>query len=538
MQKIQAILERIAEGATIIDLHKEELSDADVKDIATALKVNHTLTKLDLQHNKISDAGAKDIAMALKDNHTLTELDLKFNKISSAGAKDFAMALKDNHTLRELYLTYNKISDIGAKDIAMTLKVNRTLTKLSLVHNQISDVGAKDIAIMLKDNDTLTVLKLTSNEITDAGAREIARALKYNHTMMILNIDNNEISDAGATDIAIALKDNYSLKELNLSSNQIGDAFAKEIARALKENLIMTGLYLSDNKISDAGGKELASALKDNHTLTELFLSRNNISDEVAKDIRNLISRNTAYREKQTEALKYRDTASALLKSPEIDEECLSSLNEALDMADQITEDLQNTGYNQAAALSRQVNTLRAIAHLRTGEIRAGLDLYVTKLQPQPAEAVSLVIADLILDEQPLPDENANRTLILMCLRGTTQYSTIQYNALQKLREIDKFTPSQPLATLLGVDKIVSVLDVSKPDEKMQEFETCIFYEDLVLSHMNPPVHKVFKGEIPSCVELSNEFELKKKGLLDSLKLAYPETPSEDHPASLIPPRY
>jgi hypothetical protein len=91
---------------------------------------------------------------------------------------------------------------------------------------------------------------------------------------------------------------------------------------------------------------------------------------------------------------------------------------------------------------------------------------------------------------------------------------------------------------LLGVDKIVNVLDVSKPDEKMQETETFIFYQDLVLSPMNPPVHKVFNGEIPHCVELNHQFELQKKALLESMKLAYPETSSENLPVSSTPSRY
>jgi Ran GTPase-activating protein (RanGAP) involved in mRNA processing and transport len=482
MQKIQAILQRMAEGETDLDLANRGLSDADVKDIAMTLIDNHTLTVLDLSGNEISAAGANDITIALKDNHTLTELYLSENQISDAGAQDIARALKDNHSLTVLDLNGNKISAAGAKDIAMALKDNHTLTELYLSENQISEAGAKDIAMALKNNHTLTRLVLGINKIRAAGAKDLARALKDNNTL--------------------------------------------------------TELYLQDNQISDAGAQDIARALKDNHTLMVLDLSDNNISAAGAEDIKSFLSRNTTYQEKYSEALKYRDIASALLKSPEIDVACLSSLNEALDMADKITEDLQNTGYNQAAVLSCQVNALRASAHLQTGNIRAGLDLYVNKLQPQPAEAVSLAIADLILDEQTLPDENANRALILMCLRGTTQYSAMQFNALQKLRGIDKFTSSQPLTTLLGVDKIVSVLDVSKPEEKMQETETCIFYEDLVLSPLNPPVHKVFKGDIPPCVELSHQFEVQKKALLDSLKLAYPENPREDEPTSSTPFRY
>jgi hypothetical protein len=428
MQKTQAILQRIAEGEISLDLYNRGLTDADVKEIAMALKNNHSLTELVLSSNKISDAGVKDIAMALKDNHSLTTLFLYNNEISDPGAKDLALALKDNHTL----------------------------TRLDLSKNAITDAGAKDIARALKDNHPLTRLDLGDNEISDAGAYDLIKALRYNHT----------------------------LTELGLSPNKISNGRAEDITEDLLESLT---------------------------------------------------SRNKAYRKKHTEALHYHDIASTLLNSHEIDEACLSSLNEVLDNADKIIEDLHYTGYNQAQALSRDVDALRALAHLRTGNIGAGLDLYINKLQPQPPEAVSIAIANLILDEQPLPDQNANRKLILMCLRGTTQCQALQYNALQKLRGIDKFLASQPFAILLGVDKIVSVLDVSKANEKKEEIETCIFYEDLVLSPQNPPVHKVFKGEIPPRVELRNQFELEKKALLDSLKLAYPEIPSENLPTSSRP---
>jgi Ran GTPase-activating protein (RanGAP) involved in mRNA processing and transport len=566
MQKIQDILQGIAEGETNLDLVFIGLSDAGAKDIAMALKNNHTLTRLNLNYNKISDAGAKDIAMALKDNHTLTTLILSRNNISAAGAKDIAMALKDNrtltrldlsrnqisdagaqdiartlkdnHTLRQLSLTNNKISEAGAKDIARALKDNNTLLLLDLRYNTISAAGAKDIAMVLIDNHTLTELNLGGNKISDAGAKEIARELKDNRTLTTLKLGINKITNAGAQDIAIALKANHTLTTLSLGGNQITDAGALDFAMALKDNHTLTTLSLAQNQISEAGAKDIALALKDNHTLTVLDLAYNRISKVGSVVIKRFLSRNKTYREKHTAALKCCDIASARLNSPEINEASLSDLNEALDMADAISEDLENTGYNKAPILSREVNVVRALAHLRTGNIGAGLDLYINKLQPQPAEAVSLAIADLILDEQPLPDASTNRALILMCLRGTTLYSAIQFNALQKLRGIDKFTSSQPLATLLGVDKIVSVLDVSRPDEKMQETETCIFYEDLVLSPLNPSVHKVFKGEIPPCVELSHQFEVQKKALLERLQLAYPENASEDQLAASTPSRY
>jgi hypothetical protein len=479
MQKIHAVLQRMAEGVIDLDLSHEGLSEANVKDLARALKHNHSLTGLNLGGNEISDDGAKDIAMALQINHTLTTLYLSDNQIRHAGAKDIAMALIDTHTLARLDVGANPISDAGAKDIAMALQDNHSLTILDLCENQISDAGTTDLAMALKVNHTLAELYLGVNETSDGGAKDIAIALKYNHTLRALGLDRNHISDTGA--------------------------------------------------------KDIATALKDNHTLTTLHLFGNEISDAVTADIKSFISRNNTYREKHTEALKYRDSASTLLNSPEIDQACLEALNEALDKADTIIEDLHHTGYNQAGSLSREVDALRALAHLRTGNISAGLDLYINKLQPQPAEAVSLAIATLILDEQPLAEPNANRRLILMCLRGTTQCSAIQYNVFQKLRGIDKFTSSQPLAQLLQVDKIVSVLDVSQPNDTQESCETCIFYEDLVLSPTKPTVHKVFTGEIPESAELSQQFEVEKTALLERLQLAYPEARSEELPASSSP---
>jgi hypothetical protein len=423
MQKIQAILQRMAEGVTALDLSRCQLSEADVQAISRALKDNRTLTALDLSDNAISDASAKDIAMALKNNHTLKSLNLSGNQISDTGATNIAIALKDNHTLRWLPLAYNKISDAGATNIAIALKDNQTLSRLSLYGNQISDAGAKYFVMTLKDNRTLTAL--------DFGFSPISKA--------------------------------------------------------------------------------------------------------VQADINSFNSRNNTYQQKHIEALKYRDRARFLLTCCDFDRIGLSGFNEALDDADKIIEYLQDRGYNQARALSREVDALRAMAHLRTGNISAALDLYINNLQPQPHEAVSLAIANLIITTKLLLSENDTRTLILMCLRGTTGALPLQYNALQQLRGEKGITASQPLATLLGVDKIVSVLDVSQPPDNNHEFETCIFYEDLVLSPMNPPVHKILKGEIPRNDELSQQFESKKTDLLERLKLAYPEVPSGDLPASSSP---
>lgn len=339
---------------------------------------------------------------------------------------------------------------------------------------------------------------------------------------------------------------------IDIFRKELNDADVAVIAKVLKHNHTLRVLYLGDNQITDAGVKDLASALKDNHTLISFDLDGNQIADAGAKDINdinNFLARNQAYRKQHDEALKYLSCSRSLVYDLEINEACLSSLNEALNNAKKIIEDLEEEGYNQAPALFRTLNTLHAIALFQANNIHSCLDIYINQLQPQPPEALSFKIVNLILDKQPLDDPISNQKLILMCLRGTTNYNAIQYNALQELRGIIKneqaegkgYSGSQPLNEIVrddknvSVTKIVSVLDVSKPNNNNAEFETCVFYEELALIPKNPTVHTVHAGEIPDSGDLDNQFEAKKKELLQKLLLKYPENPDLDMPSESTP---
>ena len=101
------------------------------------------LVKLFLSSNNIDDDGAKNIADALKVNHSLKELFLRFNNICDDGAKQIAGALEVNHSLKTLNMSFNNIDDDGAKLIADALKVNHSLKSLTLRNNKIGDDGEK-----------------------------------------------------------------------------------------------------------------------------------------------------------------------------------------------------------------------------------------------------------------------------------------------------------------------------------------------------------------------------------------------------------
>ena len=74
---------------------------------------NKTLNYLSLHKCDVSDAVIKDLAEALKSNTTLTELNLSANYCRLGGALELSLMLKENKTLRTLDLSHNEIGLLG-----------------------------------------------------------------------------------------------------------------------------------------------------------------------------------------------------------------------------------------------------------------------------------------------------------------------------------------------------------------------------------------------------------------------------------------
>jgi len=87
------------------------------------------LVRLDLSDNNIDDDGAKQIADALKINHSLEELDLSDNNIGDDGVKQLADALKVNHSLEELDLRSNNIGSDGEEYLSKILQELKSINR-------------------------------------------------------------------------------------------------------------------------------------------------------------------------------------------------------------------------------------------------------------------------------------------------------------------------------------------------------------------------------------------------------------------------
>nr|AAP92143.1 leucine-rich repeat protein N4C [synthetic construct] len=99
-----------------LDLDQTDLTEAGMKDLASVLRSNPSLRELSLSSNKLGDAGVRLLLQGLLDPGTrLEKLDLNQNDLTEADLKDLASVLRSNPSLRELSLSNNKLGDAGVR---------------------------------------------------------------------------------------------------------------------------------------------------------------------------------------------------------------------------------------------------------------------------------------------------------------------------------------------------------------------------------------------------------------------------------------
>ncbi|CAF1490717.1 unnamed protein product [Didymodactylos carnosus] len=128
-------------------LSVQQLSDADVKLLANALKTNTHCKVLDLHQNKLTSVEAQFIADMLKVNTTLTSLWLSCNRLGDDGTRTLCEVLRrQNNMLEHLSLNGNRITDKSVDAIVDMAKVNQGLKRIYLHSNQISEENQRRIS--------------------------------------------------------------------------------------------------------------------------------------------------------------------------------------------------------------------------------------------------------------------------------------------------------------------------------------------------------------------------------------------------------
>lgn len=208
---------------------------------------------LSLGYCDLTDDDMKKIATYLQQHPEIHSLDITNNFITSNGIEE----LKNNISLTAIYADYNNIGEDGAFILAKMSK----LKELSLASNNIYDDGAVALSHLPK----LYAIELSENFVMNNGAK----ALAANTALIHVYLNHNYIGAEGAKYFG-----NYPssrLFNLQLQYNYIGDTGFIETVKLQQTNEIdAAGNHITD-KSCDALQKTSATYLYD--------LSHNDLTD-------------------------------------------------------------------------------------------------------------------------------------------------------------------------------------------------------------------------------------------------------------------
>jgi Ran GTPase-activating protein (RanGAP) involved in mRNA processing and transport len=273
------------------------ITDEDMKILASALRENNTLAELILPSTEISGKGVACLAETLKGRSdkkggNLLSLGLPFTrKLRDEGAKILGEVLAQKSPLQSLDLTSCSIGDEGAKFLSKGLKHNSNLTHLNLSDNSVNNKGIISLSNMLKINKALRSLRLDSNRFGEEAFKALAEAMNTNTTLTRLNLN---CTYKGIKFLS-SLQGHLYLKELELNGNNLTGGF-NFLCDLLERENDLEALNLSYTFMKDKDAKKLAQVLEKNTRLTYLDLKRNNIGKKGVTALARMLGVNRALR--------------------------------------------------------------------------------------------------------------------------------------------------------------------------------------------------------------------------------------------------
>ena len=140
-----------ASNAKMIDLDCSKFDDDLIIKLADSLPPTLTDFRLESTGSAVTANGMNACLEKIVGIPKLVRLDLSDNSIDDDGAKQIADALKNNHSIKEMDLSDNNIGDDGVKQIADALKVNYSLEELDLRSNNIGADGEEYLSKILQE---------------------------------------------------------------------------------------------------------------------------------------------------------------------------------------------------------------------------------------------------------------------------------------------------------------------------------------------------------------------------------------------------
>jgi hypothetical protein len=113
------------------------IDSEQAKQIATALKNNHSLETLHISNASVGTEGAKAFAKVIGKHPSLTKVELTDNGIEEEGVIALANALKENPRIRTFYFYTNDVQGAGFRALVDAVKVSKSLQEVGLLGNPI-----------------------------------------------------------------------------------------------------------------------------------------------------------------------------------------------------------------------------------------------------------------------------------------------------------------------------------------------------------------------------------------------------------------
>ncbi|XP_048398544.2 NLR family CARD domain-containing protein 3-like isoform X1 [Stegostoma tigrinum] len=182
-----------------LELAKNCLTQRNYEEIASAMRVNCSLTRLDLSSNVIQDSGINVISMALMDTScSIQSLVLTETKLTPTCCEKLASVLVTNQTLRELDLSMNKLGDSGICVLSTALKEpSCKLETLGLKQTCLTDACCEKLITALSTSQTMARLDLSENLFTDSSIKNFCSLILTCTNLECLMLEQNQFTTNG-----------------------------------------------------------------------------------------------------------------------------------------------------------------------------------------------------------------------------------------------------------------------------------------------------------------------------------------------------
>ncbi|XP_041060832.1 NACHT, LRR and PYD domains-containing protein 14-like [Carcharodon carcharias] len=182
-----------------LELANNCLTQKNYEEIASAIRINRTLTHLDLSSNVIQDSGINVLAMALMDTScSLQSLLLTDTKLTPTCCEKLATVLVTNQTLRTLDLSMNKLGDAGVCSLSTALKEpSCKLETLGLKQTSLTDACCKKLVTALSTTQRITHLDLSENSFTDSSIKNFCSFILTCSNLEVIRLEQNQFTTNG-----------------------------------------------------------------------------------------------------------------------------------------------------------------------------------------------------------------------------------------------------------------------------------------------------------------------------------------------------